>query len=270
MTDTTALATSVGSPFDAIRQVRPDGTEFWSARDLMPMLGYDEWRNFTRCVTEARRAAEITGASDQFVDSNKMVATGSGAQRAVVDVHLTRYAAYMVAMSCDGRKPEVAEAKTYFAIRTRQAEVAPQKELTEDEIVQQALAITVRKVEALTAKVTELEPAAKSWNHLASASGHYSVAEAAKILSQDPGISIGRDRLFAYMSDIKWVFRSRNPRGGWEAYQTQVDAGRLYERPAKPFLNEKTGDFELPAPTVRVTAKGVARLRELLTTEEAA
>ena len=54
-----------------------------------------------------------------------MIETGKGAQRAVVDVHLTRYAAYMVAMSCDGRKSEVAAAKTYFAIRTREAELAP-------------------------------------------------------------------------------------------------------------------------------------------------
>lgn len=142
--------------------------------------------------------------------------------------------------------------------------------LTEDEIVQQALAITVRKVEALTAKVTELEPAAKSWNHLADAKGNYSVAEAAKILSQDPAISIGRDRLFEFMHGRRWIFRSRNPRGGWEARQEQVDTGRLYERPAKPFLNSKSGDYELPAPTIRVTVKGIEKLRELLTCEVAA
>lgn len=110
------------SPFDAIRQVRADGTEFWSARDLMPLLGYDEWRNFSRCIDEAKRAATIAAAQDQFVDSNKMVDVGSGARRSVVDVEMTRYGAYMVAMSCDGRKTEVAEAKTYFAIQTRIAE----------------------------------------------------------------------------------------------------------------------------------------------------
>lgn len=136
--------------------------------------------------------------------------------------------------------------------------------LTEDEIVHQALQIQGRKIEALTAKVEELAPPAKAWNNLAAASGNYSVAEAAKILSQDPAISIGRDRLFTFMSEQGWIFRSRNSRGGWEVYQTQVDNGRLYERPARPFLNEKTGEYELPAPTVRVTVKGIEKLRVLL------
>lgn len=154
MHDSTALApNSTGSPFDAIRQVRPDGTEFWSARDLMPMLGYDQWRNFERCITEARRAAEIAGASDQFADSSKLVPTGSGAKRAVVDVHLTRYAAYMVAMSCDGRKPEVAEAKTYFAIRTREAEMQPTKPANQLDILRAAIdQIEVAQREASEAK----------------------------------------------------------------------------------------------------------------------
>ncbi|NKS66802.1 hypothetical protein GS461_13645 [Rhodococcus hoagii] len=127
-----------------------------------------------------------------------------------------------------------------------------------------------RKVEALTAKVAELEPAAKSWNHLADAEGNFAVADAAKILSQDPAISIGRDRLFAFMESIGWVYRQAGKRGGWRAYQSQVDIGRLYERPARPFLNTRTGDMELPAPTVRVAAKGLAKLRELLVARAAA
>lgn len=118
------------SPFDTIKQTREDGSEFWSARELQPLLGYDEWRNFMKAVEDARRSTEIVGAGqDQFVDSNKLVSIGSGAAREVVDVELTRYGAYMVAMACDGRKPEVASAKTYFAIQTRFAEKVQQEVL---------------------------------------------------------------------------------------------------------------------------------------------
>jgi DNA-damage-inducible protein D len=256
------------SPFDQIRQVRADGAEFWSARDLMPIMGYTAWRNFRVPLERA-----MTSAGNQGHD---VIANFAGSRKAsrtnpAEDFQLSRFAAYLVAMNGDPNKPEVAAAQAYFAIRTREAEVAPvRRELTEDEIVQQALAITTRKVEALTAKVAELEPAAKSWNHLADAEGNFAVADAAKILSQDPDISIGRDRLFAFMESVGWVYRQAGKRGGWRAYQSQVDIGRLYERPARPFLNTRTGDMELPAPTVRVAAKGVAKLRELLVARAAA
>lgn len=113
-------------------------------------------------------------------------------------------------------------------------------------------------------QIAQLEAPARSWQLLADAAGDFSVAEAAKILSRDPAITTGRDRLFAYMAEQKWIFKSRNPRGGWEAYQTAVDTRRLVERPAKPFLNSKTGAYELPAPTIRVTAKGIGKLHELM------
>lgn len=116
---------SNSSPFDAIKNTTPDGTEYWSARDLMPLLGYEKWERFSSRIEEAMRAAEIAGITNQFPATGKMVTTGSGARREVKDYHLTRYACYMVAMSCDGRKPEVAAAKTYFATKTREAETRP-------------------------------------------------------------------------------------------------------------------------------------------------
>ncbi|NOQ62794.1 hypothetical protein HGK73_32715 [Mycolicibacterium fortuitum] len=120
------------------------------------------------------------------------------------------------------------------------------------------------RADAAEAHVKELTAPARSWQLLADASGDFSVAEAAKILSRDPSITTGRDRLFAYMAEQGWIFKSRNPRGGWEAYQTAVDTRRLVEKPARPFLNSKTGAYELPAPTIRVTAKGIGKLHELM------
>lgn len=114
------------SPFDVIKNISLEtGAEEWSARELQPLLGYGKWERFHSRIKEAIRAAEIAGVPNQFPATGKMVNTGSGAQREVLDYNLTRYACYMVAMSCDGRKPEVAAAKTYFAIKTREAETAP-------------------------------------------------------------------------------------------------------------------------------------------------
>lgn len=151
--------------------------------------------------------------------------------------------------------------RAFFELRDARPVVLA--ELSRRDILTMALEAEDR-ADAAEAKMRELAAPAKSWQLLADAAGDFSVAEAAKILSRDPAITTGRGRLFDFMAEQKWIFKSRNPRGGWEAYQTAVDRRRLVERPAKPFLNSKTGAYELPAPTIRVTAKGVGRLHELM------
>ena len=129
--------------------------------------------------------------------------------------------------------------------------------LTEDQIVQQALTILVAKAAALESKVAELEPSASAWDELASASGDYEVADAAKILSR-AGIETGRQRLFGQLADIGWILRGSH--GSWKAYQSAVDSGYLREKPVKHF-HPKTGEVVLDPPQVRVTVKGLERLR---------
>ncbi|TXH09970.1 MAG: hypothetical protein E6R04_06815 [Spirochaetes bacterium] len=109
------------SPFDDIRQVRTDGTEFWSARDLMTEMGYGAWRNFTVPIGRAMKAAENqkVDLNSNFARSRK-VAGGSGP--AQEDYHLSRFAAYLVAMNGDPNKSEVALAQAYFAVQTHRAE----------------------------------------------------------------------------------------------------------------------------------------------------
>lgn len=113
-----------GSPFDAIRITTPEGREYWSARELMPLLGYEKWERFADAVGRAKIAAHNSGyvVAEQFPGAGKKVRLGSGAERLIEDYHLSRYACYLIAMSGDPRKPEVANALTYFAIKTREAE----------------------------------------------------------------------------------------------------------------------------------------------------
>ena len=122
----TITAIREGSPFDAIRRTREDGAEYWSARDLMPLLGYPEWREFRPAIERAWKSAEAQGhvAEDLFG-----VITEKGLGRPREDVHLSRFACYLVAMNGDPRKPEVAAAQAYFAVKTREAEVRQQHAL---------------------------------------------------------------------------------------------------------------------------------------------
>lgn len=262
MTSDLTLHAGGGSPFDQIRLQRTDGTEYWSARDLMPLLGYPTWQYFKPAIDRAMTAAEAQGHDVAMLF---MVNHESSGGRPREDFHLARFAAYLVAMNGDPRKTEVAAAQHYFAERTREAETAvPVPALTEEEIVAQALAITTRKVAELEERNKELAAPAAAWGHMADAAGDYAVGDAAKMLSRDPNISIGRNRLFDYMYEIGWLYRQLGKRPGWRAYQDQVDLGRLTEKAATPFLNGKTGGFELPPPTVRITAKGLGELHRRL------
>ncbi|MEU2013046.1 phage antirepressor KilAC domain-containing protein, partial [Nocardia sp. NPDC019302] len=88
-------------------------------------------------------------------------------------------------------------------------------------------------------------------------------ADAAKILSRDPAISIGQNRLFEFMAEQKWVFRGGH-RGAWKAYQTQIDNGRLAEKPGRTFYHPPTKRIRKADPTIRITAKGLAELHKRL------
>lgn len=113
------------STFESHAQETDEGIEFWLARDLQHLLGYLEWRNFLKVVFKAKTACEISGQkiSDHFVDINKMVDLGSGSQREIDDIMLTRFACYLIAQNGDSKKEPIAFAQNYFALQTRKAEL---------------------------------------------------------------------------------------------------------------------------------------------------
>lgn len=114
---------------DDKKHVAPNGEDYWMGRDIQLVLGYAEWRNFDFVIKKAKAACENSGipAAYHFVETNKMIRAGKGAELERADYYLTKYACYLIAMNGDSTKAEVATAQTYFAVQTRRQELSDQE-----------------------------------------------------------------------------------------------------------------------------------------------
>ena len=112
--------------FEELKKVNEHGAQFWSARELQPLLGYSQWRRFDDAVKRAMISCQQSGNHPDyhFAGAGKMVELGSRSVRELEDYHLSRFACYLIAQNGDPRKPEIAEAQKYFAIQARRQEVS--------------------------------------------------------------------------------------------------------------------------------------------------
>jgi len=120
------LKTIEYSPFDGIKQIDRNESEFWCARDLQVVLQYKQWRNFHKVIERAMLACKNSSFNigDHFAEVSKMVEIGSGALKAAIDFKLTRYACYLIVQNGDPRKEIIALGQTYFAVQTRRQELS--------------------------------------------------------------------------------------------------------------------------------------------------
>lgn len=123
--------------FDAIKQKNIYDMEYWSGRDLMPLLGYGKkWQNFVRVIEKAMIACEESGnrKEDHFTDASKVIPGGKGSVIERKDYTLSRFGCYLIAQNGDPRKTQIAAAQVYFAISTRSHEIHELRQQQEDRL----------------------------------------------------------------------------------------------------------------------------------------
>lgn len=243
------------SPFDALRQVRPDGSEFWSARGLMPLLGYAKWQRFEDSVGRAQVSAGNQGfdVAREFVQVAQVTEAGNLGDTLRKDYELSRFACYLVAMNGDPRKQQVSAAQAYFAIRTREAETASQRELTPTELALMVIESEKQKV-AAQRQLAVLVPKAERFDRWQDSGNTMYVEEWSKALGMT------RDAGFEHLRALGVL--SRRKRTDGIAGYVNVPNGKyvsLFE-----MKNEFVESINMWVLVPRMTPRGAILLAELL------
>lgn len=229
-----------------LRVLSIDGEPWFVAADIASALGY-------------RMASDMTRRLDAEDKGTQSVRTLGGEQVMAVVSEPGLYVAVLGSQVPGARDFQrwVTHEVLPSIRKTGHYEVAVE---SDDEIVARALQITSRRVEQLTAELAVAAPRAEAWDAIASAEGDYSVGDAAKILAR-AGIPTGPQRLFAQLQIIKWTYRGLD--GAWRAYAERVEKGYLAQK-LQFHYHPGSGERVIDPPQVRVTVKGLERLRQRL------
>ena len=121
-----SLPVSSRNAFEDLKKSNQHGAEFWTARELQPLLGYKQWRGFEKAINKAITSCAQSGNDPgyHFARARKPIVGGKGAVQEVDDYQLSRFACYLIAQSGDPRITEISEAQKYFAIQTRRQELS--------------------------------------------------------------------------------------------------------------------------------------------------
>lgn len=235
------------SPFDAGRTpCLQGGEDRWSARWLMGQMGYDKWQNFEQVVERAKIAAHNEGFNVRTLFT---AVSKKGVGRPQTDYEVTRFAAYLIAMNGDPRKPEVAAAQTYFAVKTREAELAqPMVMPTGPELLAYAVIEAQAMLAAKDATIAVLTPKAEFYDDLMDADGAYTWQTTANILGW------GRNVMLRELRKLGVVQGNRLPYRRY-SHHFKVIPG-TYPHP-------KTGE-QIPCATTHVLPSGLQFLRKKL------
>lgn len=235
---------------EPVRTILLDDEPWFIASDVTAILGYANGRDAVSRLPERMRGV---GLADTPGGQQKMtVINEAGVYRLVMRSNL---------MAAEQFQDWLAE-DVIPSIRKTGAYAVPA--LSNRDLALMVIAEADR-ADLAEKRVAELAPAAANWDTLASANGDLLVADAAKILTRDHGIRTGRDRLFASMAQLGWVYRQRSD-NRWRAYQTAIETGRLSELPLS-YTHPKTSELTLGAPQLRVTVKGLGDLARILGTK---
>ena len=192
------------SPFDALM----GDDDRWSARDLQDLMGYASWQNLQvpldRAMTTARNQG--LGVDTAFMQVSQLMDLHNLGQQERIDFRLTRVAAYLLAMNGDPNKPEIAAAQMYFAVKTREAEMAQQPK-SELELARDYVRALEAK-EELRAQIAELEPKAEKWEKYLSADGLIGMRELADM------IGLNAPEMTARLVEMNVFRRQTSERGG--------------------------------------------------------
>jgi DNA-damage-inducible protein D len=193
-----------GSPFDRIRREDSAG-EWWSARDMQPLMGYLRWEDFSQTVIDrAIRSAENTGTySDQAFSAFTEKGTGGRGRQ---DYRLSRQAAYLVAMNGDPNKPAVAAAQVYFTEQTRKAELATSKPMSELDMARQYVEALERE-QRIAKELEVAAPKAGKWDAFLATDGLIGMRETADLFGVDVRV------LTAWLVEIKLFRRQVSQQG---------------------------------------------------------
>lgn len=260
------------SPFDAIRRATEEGREFWSARELMPLVGYEDWRKFDGAIDRARVAASNAGytVTDHFVGADKMVETGSGAQRRIDDRHLSRYACYLVALNGDPRKDEIAKAQTYFVIKTREAETA-QPKLTDAELMALALQASQRQLDQRDARIAaQAKQLTEQAPKVTYVDTYVTDADLLSFSTVASSCNITEKSLRKLLIERDWIYSQQDSRWS-EGKQKKVTRNRYSEKADKKRYFRRVEVHEAPRfrgsevmHTLKITPQGAEAIARLV------
>ncbi|MEU2797686.1 phage antirepressor KilAC domain-containing protein [Streptomyces sp. NPDC007117] len=204
------------------------GEERWSARDLQQLAGYSKWQEFEKVIAKAKLAISNSGMEplDHFTGARKVINGGRWGRQEVDDYRLTRFGAYQVALNGDASKPQIAAAKTYFAVKTREAELAAKPDVGSPEgvlaLAEQYLA-AARELVATKKELAVAAPKAGKWDAFCDSDGLIDMGTAAKALTDVTG-GLGRTKFMNRLrkSDLRFL-QVQNPR---IPYEVHIQAGR--------------------------------------------